>query len=195
MRRRNLVLIAFSVLAFAVILYLGWRRDGAKNFEAAFQPGGSIDADLAVGGYTIRGTPDNVIRVEVDPDVIEAVHSEVKVDGNKAKVVLDGPSHDFHATIYIPQHSNLDVHQSIGELHVLNVQGDRSLRLNIGRIQVEVPDPAQMRSVEASVRIGEVHASAWRQGHGGFFPSFRIRGQGSYSVNASLDIGQIELSN
>jgi hypothetical protein len=195
MRRRNLILIAFSLFAFASILYLGWRRDGPTNFEAAFQSGGAVDADLATGGYTFRGTMDNVIRVEVDPNLANYVHAEVRVTGNRAKVVVEGPSSDFHATIYVPQQTNLDVHQTIGELRVVDVKGDRSLRLNIGRIEVDVPDASQVKSVNASVRIGEVHASAWRQGRGGFFPSFRAHGKGNYSVDASVDIGQIELSN
>jgi hypothetical protein len=193
MRRRNIALVAFGVFAFATVLFLGWRRDTTNTFEAPFQPGGEITADLSIGGYTIRGTTDNVIRVEVDPSQLPDVRSEVKVNGTSAKVVVEGPTHNFSATIYVPQRSNIKAFQSIGQLRLVNVQGNQSLSLNIGQIQVELPDPAKLKSVNAFARIGEVHAIPWHRGHGGFFPSFRANGTGPYSVYATVDIGQVEL--
>lgn len=194
MKTRNIAMIAFAVIVFATILFIGWRRHGPNSFEAAFQPGGNVNLDLSIGGFTVRGTTDNQVRVEIDPSDAAYVHSEVKVSGNTAKVVLDGPGNNFHATIYVPQRSNLNAFQTIGELRVINVEGDKDLGLNIGKILVEVPDPVAVKSVNANARIGNVHAAAWHRGHGGFFPSFHARGQGSYSVTASVDIGDIELS-
>lgn len=194
MRRRNIALVAFGVFAFATVLFLGWRRDTTNTFEAPFQPGGEITADLSIGGYTIRGTTDNLIRVEVDdPSQLPDVRSEVKVSGNSAKVAVEGPHSEFHVTIYVPQRSNIKAFQSIGQLRLVNVEGNQSLSLNIGQIQVEVPDPAKLKSVDASARIGEVHANPWHRGHGGFLPSFRASGTGPYSVYATVDIGQVEL--
>jgi hypothetical protein len=115
--------------------------------------------------------------------------------GTTAKVSLDGPNDNFHATIYVPQKSNISASQTIGDLRVVNVEGNKDLGLNIGNLRVEVPDPAQVKSVDASVRLGDLHAAAWHEGHGGFFPSFHAKGAGSHSINASVDIGHIELSN
>ena len=195
MRNRKLLMVAFGVVVFATILFLGWRRHGPNSFEAAFQPGGNVKLDLAVGGFTIQGSGDNQVRVEVSEADLPYVHSEVSVVGSTANVKLDGPNDNFHATIYVPQQSNLSASQTIGDLRIVNVEGDKDLGLNIGNIKVEVPDPTKVKSVDASVRLGEIHAAAWREGHGGFFPHFHARGTGNHSVNASVDIGHIELSN
>lgn len=195
MRHRKLLMIAFAVVVFSTILFLGWRRHGPNSFEATFQPGGNIKLDLSVGGFTIQGTNENRVRVEVSQADLPYVHSEVVVTGTTARVALDGPNDNFHATIYVPQQSNITASQTIGDLRIVNVEGDKDLGLNIGDLKVEVPDPAKIKTVDASVRLGDIHAAAWREGHGGFFPSFHAKGTGTHSVNASVDIGHIELSN
>jgi hypothetical protein len=57
-----------------------------------------------------------------------------------------------------------------------------------------MPETEKVKSVDAAVTIGSVRANPWRTGKGGFFRSFRAGGQGSYTVNAHLDIGNIELN-
>jgi hypothetical protein len=193
MRIRNVLMILFGVIVFAAILALGWRHHGPNNFDAAFQAGGNINLDLSVGGYTIEGSNENQIRVEINPKDASYVHSRVQVSGNTANVSLDGPNSNFHAVIYVPQRSNLVATQTIGQLKVVNVEGDKSLGLNIGELRLEVPDPNAVKSIDASVRLGDIHAAAWHRGHGGLFPSFHARGAGPYSIRASVDIGNIEL--
>jgi hypothetical protein len=65
--------------------------------------------------------------------------------------------------------------------------------LNIGQIEIQMPELDQIESVDASVVIGSVGASRWRKATGGFFRSFKAGGQGNYKVKAHLDIGEIEL--
>jgi hypothetical protein len=195
MRARRIVTIVFVVLVCAAILYAGWEKPGPNNFEAAFQPGGEVVMDLSIGGFTIRGTPENKISVEISQSDLPSVHSQVTVNGNQGKVRLEGPSDNFNATIYVPQNSNLRVSQTIGELRVEGVDGDKHLNLNIGEIRVPAPGPDAMKTVDASVKIGEVHADAWHRGNGGFFPSFHFSGKGQHSVSAIVDIGQVQLTN
>jgi hypothetical protein len=194
MPSRQVLLISFVVVVFAGVLYLGWRRDGPNTFQAAFQPGGTVDLDLSVGGYEIRGTNDNQIRIEVDPSDAASVHSEIHVNGNRANVRLDGKPNNFHAVIYVPQQTNLKANQTIGQLRIANVTGDKYVGLNIGQILIDMPEPEKIKSVDAAVTIGSVRAGPWRTGKGGFFRSFRAGGQGNYTVNAHLDIGDIELN-
>ncbi len=193
MSSRRFLLIAFGVIACAVVLYLGWHRSGTNSFQAVFLPGGNIDLDLAVGGYDIRGTSENQIKVEIDPSDLNATHCEVHVTGNNAKVRVDGPSDNFHAIIYVPQQSNIKANQTVGELRISNVEGNKYVGLNIGQIRIEMPPTEKVRSVDAAVTIGSVRAGPWRTSKGGFFRSFRAGGQGSYTVNAHLDIGDIQL--
>jgi hypothetical protein len=194
MASRRTMLVAFGLIACAVILFLGWRRTGPNTFQAAFQPGGTIDLDLSIGGYDIRGTADNQIRVEIDPDDLSSAHSEIHVTGNKAVVRVDGHPNDFHAVIYVPQQCHLKANQTIGQLHIINVEGNKYVGLNIGQIRIDMPETEKIKSVDAAVSIGSVRAGPWRVGKGGFFRSFRAGGQGTYIVNAHLDIGDIELN-
>jgi hypothetical protein len=195
MRARRIVTIVFIVVVCAAVLYAGWGKPGPNSFVAAFQPGGEVVMDFSVGGFTIRGSAENMVRVEVNQADLPSVHSQVSVNGSKAKVKLEGPSHNFHATIYVPQNSNLRVSQTIGELQIDGVEGDKHLDLNIGEIRVPAPGPDAMKTVDVAVKIGEVHAQAWHRGHGGFFPSFHFSGKGQHSVSALVDIGQVELTN
>lgn len=194
MPSRRVLLIGFGLIVCAVILLLGWQRAGANSYQAVFLPGGNIDLDLSTGGYEIRGTSENQIKVEIDPADLGATHSEVHVTGNRAKVRVDGPADNFHAIIYVPQHSNLKANQTIGELRIINIEGDKYVGLNIGQIRIDMPPTEKIRSVDAAVTIGSVRAGPWGTNKGGFFRSFRAGGQGIYTVNARLDIGDIELN-
>jgi hypothetical protein len=194
MPSRTILSIAFGVVVFAVVLFAGWRRDEATQFEAQFQSGGDVTLDLSAGGYTIKGTAENKIRVEVNPFETRYVRSSITVNGNHARISIDGPTDNLDATIYVPQRSDIKVNQTLGELRVMDIEGNKDLGLNIGKIWVDVADPARVKSVYAEVKIGNVSAQPWHRGQGGFFRTFRAGGQGPYSVRASLDIGDIELS-
>ncbi len=193
MASRRVLLIGFGVIVCVVILYLGWQRTGANNFQAVFMPGGTIDLDLSAGGFEIRGTTENQIKVEVDRGDFSATHCQVHVSGSNANVRLDGPANNFHAIVYVPQQSNLKVNQTVGELRISKVEGDKYVGLNIGQIRIDMAPTEKIKSVDAAVTIGSVRARPWGPGKGGFFRSFRTGGKGSYTVNAHLDIGDIEL--
>jgi hypothetical protein len=194
MPSRRMLLVVFGVVVCAVILFVGWRRQAPNTFQASFQPGGTVDLDLSAGGYEIRGTADNQVRVDVSPSDLSSVHSEVRVNGDKASVRVDGPTDNFHAVIYVPQHTNLKANQTIGDMKIIDVEGDKYVGLNIGHIRIDMPSTEKIKSVDAAVTIGSVRATPWHTGKGGFFRSFRAGGQGSYTVNAHLDIGDIELN-
>ena len=194
MRTQKVLPIVFGAVVVAGILLIGWRKSGPNTFEAPFQPGGSINMDLSVGGYEIRGTSDNQIKVEVDRDDLPSAHSEIKVDGKNATLRVEGSPNNFHAVIYVPQQTNITANQTIGQLRIVGVEGDKFLGLNIGQIQVETPDPEKLKSVDASVMIGAVRARQWRSESGGFFRSFQAAGHGNYKVSARLNIGDIDLN-
>jgi hypothetical protein len=193
MARGRIAAVVFLVLVLVVVLALGWRHRGPNTFEAAFQPGGTVDLDLSIGGYEIRGTNENQIRVEIHPFDTRSVQSEIKVNGKTASVRVEGQPNNFRAIIYVPQQTNLNAHQTIGQLRVVNVEGDKYLGLNIGQIRVDMPDTAKVKAVDAAVTIGSVRAGPWQTDKGGFFRAFRAGGHGPYTVSAHLDIGDIEL--
>jgi hypothetical protein len=193
MRIRRIVGIVVLVVLAAAILFVGWRKHGPNQFEAALQPGSTITFDLSAGGFKIIGTDESQIKIVYDPSDLPYIHSSIQTTGSAATVTLDGPSSNFHATIYVPRRSHLKVFQTIGEIRISGVDGDKKVGLNIGAVRIQVPDRNRVKYVEASVGIGSVRAENWGTNKGGFFRSFDAGGQGDYSVKAHVDIGDLEL--
>jgi hypothetical protein len=194
MKAARIASVVFLVGVFVLVLYAGWERHQPDQFEAAFSPGGHIALQLSAGGYLIKGTADNVIRVA--PDMTRGqVHCRMTVSGNQAKISVDGPQNNFKATIYVPQRSDLTVDQTIGDLEISGVKGNQNLSVAIGRIQVEVPDSAPRPGFDGSVMMGSLRANAWNVNKGGFFRSFYAGANGSpYTIKANIDIGDLETS-
>ena len=185
------VLIAVLVGIIAYIVYAGWNRKGSNQFEAAFNPGGKVWLDLSAGGYSIQGTTENRVRVVLSPHEDRNVQCRVTASGSNANVWIDGPSNNFQATIYVPQRADLDVNQSIGDLRVYNVEGNKHLALGIGQIQVEVPSTGVQPQFSGSVMIGDVKANAWGVDKGGFFRSYSTQSSSPYYTKAHVDIGDL----
>ncbi len=194
MKSSRIVSVVFLVVVFALLVYAGWERHRPDQFEANFNPGGTIKLELSAGGYRIKGTTDNVIRVSPDTGRGE-VHCQMSVSGANAKISVDGPTDHFTATIYVPQRSDISVDQTIGDMEISGVQGNENLSLAIGRIQVEVPDSASVPTFDGSVLLGGLRASNWHVDKGGFFRSFYSGANGSpYTIHANVDIGDLETS-
>lgn len=194
MRFVRVVLIAILIGIVGIIVYAGWKKGGPNQVEAAFVPGGKIAVELSAGGYEIRGSDENRIRVELRPNETREVTTHVRVQGSRAKVEIDGPSDNFHATIYVPQHSDLQVDQSVGDLVVRNVEGNKKLGLGIGHMQLEIDSSVPLPSFDGGIVIGDLSAPSWHVDKGGFFRSIDTRSASSpYLIKARVDIGQLEL--
>jgi len=164
------------------------------SIEKQFVGGGRIDLNLSAGGYVIRGTPDNRISIELDPSQAPHVRAGIKIEGNHARIDVSGPEHNFQATIYIPQRSDLVISQSVGDLRIQAVEGNKDIDLNVGSLKVDVPKAADYGEVDATVRIGSLKAPAWNAQRDGFLRSLQTHGQGKYSLNAHVGVGDMTLS-
>jgi hypothetical protein len=194
MRVVRILLIALLVGIVTVMVYAGWKKGGPNQLEIAFNPGGKVSLDLSAGGYEITGTTENKIRVRLDPGDTREVTCHIRVNGSNANVEIDGPSNKFRATIFVPQRSDLTVDQTIGDLVVTNVEGNKKLGLNIGQIQLEEDRGASLPSFAGSVIIGDLRAEPWNVEKGGFFRGFNTHSSGSpYSINAHVDIGDLKV--
>ena len=142
----------------------------------------------------IRGTPDNRISIELNPSQAPHVRAGIKIEGNHARIDVSGPEHNFQATIYIPQRSDLVISQSVGDLRIQAVEGNKDIDLNVGSLKVDVPKAADYGEVDATVRIGSLKAPAWNAQRDGFFRSLQTHGQGKYSLNAHVGVGDMTLS-
>jgi hypothetical protein len=191
MRALRAVSIALLVAIFGWILYMGWERHGPNQTEVTFGPGGKVELELSAGGYAIQGTQENTIHVDIDRDETRVVRCQIQVSGKNAKVQIEGPSNNFKATIYVPQRSELKVDQTIGDLRVENIEGDKRLTLNIGKMEVHELSTAPLPSFDGSVNIGNVRANGVAKG--GFFRDLTVRSSSPYSIVAHVDIGDLEV--
>lgn len=191
MRKSHIAAILIVICVVALVAYAGWRRGGPNQFETAFNPGGTVTLDLSTGDFRVEGTADNHIRVEPNLTNRGEVRCLIEVSGANAKVQVDGPNNNFHATIYVPQRSDLNVDQTIGHLLVRNVIGNQNLGLDIGKMDIELPKQDTLPNFEGGVIMGALHPNPWHVEKGGFFRSFSSRSSSRYSVVAHLDIGDL----
>jgi hypothetical protein len=194
MRILRLFSIVVLVGIVAAILYAGWQRNTPNQFEAAFAPGGTVALDLSAGGYNLIGTKENKIRVEIDRGDTREARCHMSISNTKAKVQVEGPSNNFHVTIYIPERSDLQVDQTIGNMEITGVEGNKNLALGIGRIHLEVQDGTTTPSLEGGVIIGSLRADNWHISKGGFFRSIESNSAGPYYIRAHVDIGDLEVA-
>jgi hypothetical protein len=81
-----------------------------------------------------------------------------------------------------------------GEVTVEDVSGDKDVDLYAGQIRILSTGERIYRSVDASVDIGDVKATAFGVDRGGFFRSFTRKLQtGEYRLRAHVMTGEIDL--
>lgn len=192
MRIIRALLIVVLIGIAAIIVYAGWGKTGPNQFEAALNPGGTVVMDLAAGGYLVRGTPENKVRVEVDSGDNRNLRCVVTGEGTNVKVEVDGKPDNFHATIYVPERSNLQIDQTIGDLLISNVEGNKNVSLGIGRLRLEVPANAPLPTFDGTVMIGGLRSGSWHVEKGGFFRNYYSSSSAPYSIKAQVDIGDLE---
>jgi len=191
MRKTHIAAILIVIGLVAFVAYAGWSRGGPNQFETAFNPGGTVTLDLSAGDFRVEGTADNKIRVETNYTDRGEVRCLMDVSGANAKVQIEGPNNNFHAIIYVPQRSDLNVDQTIGHLLVRNVVGNKNLGLDIGKMEIEIPKDAPLPNFDGGVIIGALHPNQWHIEKGGFFRSFNSSSSSHYSIVAHLDIGDL----
>jgi hypothetical protein len=150
--------------------------DYTDSLETDFINGGQITIRLSAGEHKISQSSDDHIRVywrvEDDSDSRE-VDARTEVNGSKARIDIDGPRKNFHTIIEVPQHSDLTVRLSAGELAIGNVGGDRDIRLRAGDLSIEVGDTGEYANVKGSLWAGDIDAGPFEQEASGLFRSLQ----------------------
>lgn len=163
--------------------------------ERAFKPGGRIAMDLSAGGYVIRGTAQETIRVRwrtEDPAESARVQAEISVEGSDATIRTRGPKNHFRVEIDLPQRSDLNMSISAGDLDVLGIEGNKQLSMWAGDVTLEVGGAELYKRVDASVRFGELTLSPFGANKGGILRSFHWNGTGKYTISAKLFAGDLK---
>jgi hypothetical protein len=122
---------------------------------------------------------------------------DIDIHGNTADLDFHAPGHntEIDVELEVPQNSNLDVHDRVGDLTIDGIEGDKDLDLGVGDIRIAGNDSAY-RSVRASTSIGDVNGSM----HGGrdevsgwLGKTLKYQGEGKYDLHAHVSVGDITL--
>ena len=96
--------------------------------------------------------------------------------------------------IQVPRRTNLRVRMFAGELKIEEVKGDKDLDIGAGQISIKAMHPAEYRSVNASVGVGQVNAPAFNADKGGFFRHVhKDNASGEYRLRVHVSTGEIDL--
>ncbi len=122
------------------------------------------------------------------------VQVDVTVRGGQASVVTKGSdNHNLRVTIELPERTAITVRLSAGDLTIRGVRGNKDIHSWAGDVDIEVGNPDDYRSVEASVTAGDLDASAFQVSKGGLFRSFSWHGPGHDDLVVRLTAGDLRL--
>jgi hypothetical protein len=169
----------------------------AQGVERPFAAGGAVSLDLSAGAYVIRGIPDDVIRVRwttKSPADAPRVQTEVVAQGSGATIRTRGPKDGFKVEIDLPARSDINLSLSAGDLEVRGLEGNKTVSMWAGDVLIEVGAADQYKTVDASVRVGDLTMHAFGLGNtGGLLRSRSWSGPGKYTIKATLTAGDLKL--
>ena len=177
-----------------------WKYEETRHDARDFVTGGLIHIRISVGELHIKRGDSNQIRLEY---TVKSKHeSNVKkatvdfdVHGKDADIEFHAPSGgntNLDVELEVPENSNLDVHEKVGDLTVENIEGDKDLSLGVGDIRIATGHSGY-RFVHASAGIGDVSGNGYGETSGWLGKTLRYHGDGKYELRAHVSIGDIHL--
>jgi hypothetical protein len=164
----------------------------AQVTEKPFAAGGEIEMQLGAGGYVVRASRDNVIRVSLGENSTATV--DVSTQGAQGNVVVkDTSRQNFKATVEVPQAADLVIRLSAGELTVESIAGSKDVESNAGNVDIVTGDSSDYASVDASVQAGDIKAEPFGDSRSGLFSKLSWSGKGKYTLRARLIAGNLTL--
>jgi hypothetical protein len=160
--------------------------------EKPFVAGGRIEMQLDGGGYEVRPSKDNVVRIATDEHIGDAT-VEVTAAGSNARVETKNAPNHFKATIDVPATADLVIHLMAGELSVGAIAGNKDVDSHAGNITIAVGNPDDYASVDATLKAGDIQADAFGGSKSGVMPHFTWTGPGKHTLRADLGAGNLVL--
>lgn len=171
-----------------------------QSLNATLQPRALLTIDSRPAGLEIVGTDEDAIHVSCTAGASESAHAILHFTPTPlgGKLTITGHIHhgnnNLQVRIEIPRRTNLRVRMFAGELKLNEIKGDKDLDIGAGQITISDIHPAEYRTVNASVSIGEVKAPAFKADKGGFFRSLaKSTSDGEYRLRAHVSTGEIDL--
>lgn len=190
-----------ALIACNTAVYAGTKIPCGQTLNHALQSRAVLMIDSKPAGLQIVGTDQEGIRVSCTAGS-EATARDAALDfsptANGGKLSIGGPhsggNNNLEVRIEVPRRTNVSVRMFAGEVTVEEIKGDKDIEVGAGQITISPVHDGDYRSVDASVGIGEVKASAFGADKGGFFRSFsRKNSSGDYRLHAHVTTGEIDL--
>ena len=205
MSLRTMVRFGFSLLLFCLFLVPlssadDWRYEETRTDSRDFVSGGSLHVHFTVGDIHIRKSDTNKIKLEYtvksrrEKNLKEA-HVDFEVKGSNATIDFHSPisgNTNFEVELEVPQNTNLDVHQKVGDMTVDNIEGDEDLSLGVGDIHIAT-EHSRYHLVRADTGIGDVNGADYGETSGWLGKTLKYRGDGKYELRAHVGVGDIHL--
>jgi hypothetical protein len=181
-----------------------WDYEETRNEVRDFVTGGMVHVRLSVGDLRVRRGDSNKIRVRYTvksrrESRVKEAHLDFDIRGNDAALEFHAPTGgntSFDVELEVPQNTNLDVHEKVGDLTVEGIEGDKDLELGVGDIRVE-GDSSSYHLVRASSGIGDVNGDVSGRERaevsGWLGKTLKYRGEGKYELHAHVGVGDINL--
>jgi hypothetical protein len=196
------LLLGFILAAFSLpSLCDDWNYEQTHRDTRDFVTGGSVHVHMTVGSVRIRRGDSNKINLECTiksrrEKNVKQAGVDFDVHGKDATLEFHsaaGGNTNFEVIIEVPQNTNLDVHEKVGDLIVEpGIEGDKYLDLGVGDIRVG-NRPDLYRLINASSDIGDVNGASYGQASGWLGKNLRYHGEGKYELRAHVGVGDIHL--
>jgi hypothetical protein len=177
-----------------------WDYEETHSDVRDFVAGGMLHVRLPVGDLRITRGGSNQIRLHYT--VKSNRESKVKdsrvdfdIHGRDAEIDFHAPTignTQFDVEVEVPQNTNLDIHDKVGDLTVKDINGDKDLELGVGDIRVEV-ERSTYHLVHASTSIGDVNGNGYGESSGWLGKTLKYHGDGKYELRAHVGVGDINL--
>ena len=184
--------VSLSTCACGLMDHRSTRTGTPLTAEKPFAAGGRIEMQLDGGDYEVRPSADNRVRIATDVHIGDA-GVEVTAEGTNARVEAKNTPNQFKATIDVPAAADLVIHLKAGELMVGAIAGNKDLDSYAGNITIAVGNPDDYASVDATLKAGDIQASAFGGSKSGVMPHFTWSGPGKRTLRANLGAGNLVL--
>lgn len=192
------VLLCLALVPFCAAR--DWNYEETRTDSREFSPGGTVHVNLGVGDLHIRRGDSNKINLRYTVKShregnVKDARVNFDVHGNEANVEFhasSGANTQFDVELEVPNTTNLDVHEKVGDMRVEDVEGDKDLELGVGDILV-TRERSTYKLVRASAGIGDVNGSSYGATSGWLGKTLKYRGEGKYELRARVGVGDITL--
>ena len=177
-----------------------WDYSETHDEVREFAAGGMVHLRLNVGDLHIRRGVSDKIRLHYtvkswSESHVKDARVDIDLHGRDANIEFRAPTSgntQFDVELEVPQNTNLDVHEKVGDLRIEGIEGDKDLQLGIGDIRVAY-GRAAYHLVRASTSIGDVNGDGYGETSGWLGKTLKYRGDGKYELRARVGVGDINL--